>query len=143
MHLRLLCSNESIDLIRLSMSRGQPRLTVSINEYQETAEDLEAELVKAFHKLRQKTNKEPWKPLQSLRSKDDVPKLNDVIKEVHENIEKLSHAFDPQTKSKGRWDKVKSGINKFVQGTIPALRNFMIATKDAQSVSEHRWKLMR
>jgi len=119
------------------MSQDQPKLTVSINEYRETAEDLEAELVKAFQKLRQKTNKEPWKPLHSLRSKDDVPKLDDVIKEVHETVEKLRHAFDPQTKSKRTWDKVKSGFTKFVQGTTPALKNFMIATKDAQSVSEH------
>jgi len=123
------------------MSQDQPtvRVRVSINEYQETAEVLEAELVKAFDKLRQKTSKEPWKPLRSLRTKDDVPKLEDVIKDVYENIEKLSRAFDSQTKNKHLWDKVKSGINKFVQWTIPALRNFMIATKDAQTVSEHAY----
>ena len=98
--------------------------------------DLEAELVKAFHKLRNKTGKEIWKPLNSLRKKDDLPKLDDVLKEVHENIERL-RGFDPEKKSKHLWDKVKRGINKFAKCTLPALRNFMIATKDAQSVSEH------
>ena len=141
MHLHLLGSVATgrPDFISASMSQDQPKLTASIKEYQETAKALEAELVKAFRKLRQNTSKEPWKLLHSLQSKYDVPKLDDVIKEVYQNIEKLSCAFDSQTKSKCPWDKVKSGINKFVEWTIPALRNFMIATRDAQSVSEHRY----
>jgi hypothetical protein len=118
------------------MSQDQSKLRNSINQYQLTAEDLEAELVKAFHKLRNKTGKELWKPLNSLRTKDDVPNLDNVVNEVHENIERL-HGFDPEKKSKCLYDKVKRGINKFVKCTFPALKNFMIATKNAQSVSEH------
>lgn len=118
------------------MSQDQSRLTISIDQYQQTAEEMEAELVKAFHKLKKKTGKEVWKPLDSLQSKDDIPKLDDVIKEVHENIERL-RGFDQEKKSKRVWDKVQRGISKFVRRTLPALTNFMIATKDAQSVSEH------
>jgi hypothetical protein len=119
-----------------TMSQDQSKLSNSIDQYQQAAEDLEAELVKAFHKLKNKTGKEPWKPLNSLRNKDDVPKLDDVVKDVHENIERL-RGFDPEKKSNRLWDKVKRGINKFVRYTHPGLMNFMITTKDAQSVSEH------
>jgi len=118
------------------MSQDQSTLSYSIGQYQHTAEDLEAELVKAFHKLSKKTGMKLWKPLSSLQSKDDVPKLDDVVKEVHENVEKL-RKFDDKEKIKSRWDKVKGGISKFVKCTLPALKNFIIATKDAQSVIEH------
>jgi hypothetical protein len=120
------------------MSQHQSNLSHSIDQYQQAAEDLEAELVKAFHKLRKKTGRELWKPLNSLQSKDDVPILVDVVKELHENIEKLRE-FNYEENSKRLWDKVKRGINKFVKCTAPALTNFMIATKDAQSVSEHAY----
>lgn len=118
------------------MSHYESRLRNSIDKYQQAAEDLEAELVKAFHKLRKKTGKELWRPLNCLQNKDDVPKLYDVIKEINENIERLRW-FDPEENSKRPWDKVKRGISKFVRNTLPALTNFMIATKDAQSVNEH------
>ena len=117
------------------MSQDQSKLIHSIEQYQQTAKGLEAELVKAFRKLgKKKTGTELWKPLSSLQSKDHVPKLDDVIKEVHEKVEKLRE-FDHEEKSKRLWDKVKRGINKFVKCTLPALTNVMIATKDAQSVS--------
>ena len=119
-----------------AMSQDQSKLNNSIEQYQGTAEELEAELVKAFHKLRKKTNKEIWKPLASLESKDDVPRLDDVVREIHENIDRLQE-FNPEEMNKSFWDKVKRSIRKFVKCTFPALTNFMIATKDAQSVSEH------
>jgi hypothetical protein len=118
------------------MLQDQSKLSYSIDQYQLTAEDLEAELVKAFHKLSKKTGMKLWKPLNSLQSKDDVPKLDDVVKEVHENVEKL-RKFDDKEKSNSRWDKVKGGISKFVKCTLPALKNFLMATTGAESVSEH------
>jgi hypothetical protein len=117
------------------MSQDQSKLTHSIDQYQQAAEDLEAELVKAFHKLSKKTGMN-WTPPNPLQSKDDVPTLDDVVKDVHEKVEKL-RKFDHEEKSERLWDKVKSGINKFVKRTLPALTNFMIATKGVQSVSEH------
>jgi hypothetical protein len=69
--------------------------------------------------------------IAKLRSKDDFPKIVDVVKEVHENIEKLRE-FDPEEKSKCLWVKVKRGINKFMRCTHQGLTNFMIATKDVQ-----------
>jgi hypothetical protein len=118
------------------MSQDRSKLSDSIKQYQQSAEDLEAELVKAFHKLSKKIGREVWKPSGSLQCKDDVPRLDHVIKEVHENIEKLRE-FDHEEKSKRLWDKVKRGINKFIKCTLPALKNLIIATKGAQSVSEH------
>src|SRR5438552_1679109 len=120
------------------MSQYQSKLSNSIDRYQQAAEELEAELVKAFHKLRRKTGKELWKPLNCLQNKEDIPSLDDVVKEIHENIESL-RGFDPEEKSKRLWDRVKKGISKFVKRTLPALSNFMIATKDAQSVRESGW----
>jgi len=55
--------------------------------------------VKAFHKPKKKSGKEVWTPPNPL-SENSVPKLEDVVKEVHENIKKLSDAFDPESKSK-------------------------------------------
>jgi hypothetical protein len=81
------------------MSQARSKLTNSIDQYQQTAEDLEAELVKAFHKLKKRTGKELWKPLSSLQNKHDAPKLNDVVKEVHENIERL-RGFDHEKKER-------------------------------------------
>jgi hypothetical protein len=118
------------------MSQDTSRLTDSIDQYVQTAEDLEAELVKAFHKPSKKTGKTLWKPLKSLQNKDDIPKLDDIVKEVHENVEKLRE-FDREGKSKHPWDTLKRGFNKFVRSTFPALKNFIIATKNAQSVSTH------
>ena len=122
------------------MSEYQSKLSNSIDQYQQAAEDLEAELVKAFHKLRRKTGQELWKPPNCLQSKDDVPRLDDVIKEVHDNIERL-RGSDSEKTSTHLWDKFKRSLSKFVKQTLPALTNFMIATKDAaaQSVSEHGW----
>jgi hypothetical protein len=117
------------------MSQDQSRLSLSIEQYQQAADDLEAELVKAFHKLSKKTGMKIWKPLNSLQSQDDIPKLDNIIKEVQEKVEKLRE-FDHDEKSKRLWDKVKRGFNKCVKCTYPALKNFMTATKDAQSVSE-------
>jgi septal ring factor EnvC (AmiA/AmiB activator) len=116
-----------------AMAQNQSKRRNSITEYQKTAKSLEAELVKAFEKLNKRIDKELWKPLNS---KDDIPKLDDVIKEIHENIERL-HALDPEEKSKSLYDKVKRGINQFVKWTLPALKNFIIATENAQSVSKH------
>ena len=115
-------------------SQDQSKLSHSINRYQQTAKDLEDELVQAFKKLRKKTGIKIWEPLKPLQTKDDVPNLNDIVKDVHENIEKL-RKLNYEEKSKGLWGKFKRGIGKFVGYTLPALSNFIIATKDAQSVS--------
>lgn len=118
-----------------AMSQDQSKLSHSIDQYQQAAEDLDAELYKAFQKLSRKTGTKLWKPSQSLQREDDVPKLDDAVKEIYEKLEELRE-FDHEQKSKYLWNKVKRGINKFVKCTIPALKNFMIATKDLQSVSE-------
>jgi len=121
-----------------AISQYQSKLGHSISQYQQTAKDLEAELVSAFHTLSKKTGMKLWEPLKSLQNKDDIPKLNDIINDAHENIEKLRN-FNYEGKSKPQWEKVKRGINKFVNYTLPALSNFLIATKDTQSVSGQRF----
>jgi hypothetical protein len=122
------------------MPQDQPRLTHSIKQYQHTAKELNAELIKAFNKFSKKTGTKPLKPLlNSLQSKHDVPKLDDIIKEIYENVEKLRgldrKEEEKKKKSKHPWDKFKDGISKFVKCTFPALTSFLTATKDAQSVS--------
>ena len=113
---------------------SQSQLHRSIDQYQNAAKGLQNELVKAFDKLSKKADIKPWKPLNSLEL-ENIPRLDDVLRELHENIEKLGQ-FDHKEKTKGLvWDKAKRGINKFVEWTLPALTNFMVATKDAQSVS--------
>ena len=105
------------------MSRDQSKLSYSIDQYQQAAKDLETKLVKAFHKLSKKTGRKPWTSLNFLQSKDDVPKLDDVDKEVHENVEKLRE-FYHEGKSKCLWDQVKTGINKFVKCTLLVFDEF-------------------
>ena len=120
-----------------AISQDQSNFHKSINQYYDFAVDLKAELVKAFHWLRNKTGKEFWKPLDSLQLKDDIPKLDGVIKKVYKNIENLC-VFDPNEKSKHLLNKLKRSVDKFVKYILPAWKNFMIATKSIQSVSEHR-----
>lgn len=133
----LLQSEDTVFSTIQAMSQDQTKLSNSIDQYQQAAVELKAELMKAFHKLRNRTGKELWKSLNSLQSKDDIPKLDVVLKDVHENIKRL-RAFYPEEKSKRLWDKFKRAINKFVKYTLPALTNFMVTTKDLQTVSEYR-----
>jgi predicted RNase H-like nuclease (RuvC/YqgF family) len=115
------------------MSQDESKLHNAVKKYQKAAENLEKELRKRFKK---KPDKELWKPLDSLKSRHDIPKLDDAAKELHKNIDKL-RGFGAE-ESKSQWDKLRGILNKFVKGTLPALTNFLIATKDAQAVSEHK-----
>jgi hypothetical protein len=52
-----------------AMLQHQSKLCNSIDQYQQAAEDLEAELVKTFHELSKKNGMRPWKSRPLFKAK--------------------------------------------------------------------------
>jgi hypothetical protein len=115
------------------MSEDQSKLRDAVERYKLAAESLEDELIQVFNAHRRKTREKLWEPLNSIQSEEDIPTLDEVVKEVGENIDRLA-GFQQKKENRSTWDKIKSGLGKFAKCTVPVLTNFMIATKDAQQV---------
>lgn len=111
------------------------KLKSAKERYQQAAKGLEDKLVEAFKAHRKKTGNKLWEPLSGLRTTADVPELEDVIEEVEKNIGRLIIEFGQEQSKRNAWDKIKSGFKKFVGWTVPTLKNFMMATQGAQSVT--------
>lgn len=117
--------------------RDNDNLQSAVERYQEAAEKLEEKLLGVFKRHERKTGNKLWEPSVPLRSKADIPQLTTTAEHLQRNIENLIPEFDPHQNEREVWNKLRHGITKFVEWTIPPLKNFLIVAQTAQSVSEN------
>src|SRR5206468_4014221 len=101
--------------------------------YQSTAKRLEKTLAKFFREHERKTGKGGWTPAASLQKVGDVDILKSSADDMKDYITKLVSVFEPR-ENDSRLSRVRHGFGTLVRWTAPALKNFLTAAKDAQSV---------